>query len=249
MPVDGHGHITIPKEYTHIKVDVGLSFNAPNSALWLDKYRLPGRFVIGIEPNAKSLRRIESGHNHLPYECDSSNLVYKLVREENRPHWRALNASHVGTDWYGLNAAVDEGQPRFQSFNVAELTGTDSLLDVTPHSGLKVVAKTYVPVIRLSDVFDRIDFDRFQVIEHLKVDAQGMDGRVLRSAKHYLKERVVYVTAESYTFQYVGGGQVSVDEYLLSQGFHKLHGETWINGRFKDDASMLASLDGNATET
>ena len=61
MPVDGRGYLAIPPEYTHIKIDVGLSFNAPNSANWLDKLRLPGRFVIGIEPNANSLLRVKSG--------------------------------------------------------------------------------------------------------------------------------------------------------------------------------------------
>ena len=112
-----------------------------------------------------------------------------------------------------------------------------------------MVEKVHVPVIQLSDVFERIDFNRFQFVEHLKVDAQGMDGRVLRSAKHHLKERVVYVTAEGDNDQYIGGGKVNVNEYLSSQGFQRLHGETWINGHFKDNAPLLANLDCTATES
>lgn len=259
MPVDSKGHLAIPPEYTHVKLDVGLSFNAPNSALWLDKLKLPGRFVIGIEPNAKSFRRLESGYNNIAHNeslctykiCDSTHPMYKLVREQNRPYYWALDASHIGKDWFGLQAAVDDGEPRFQHFNVAEpgLVGTDSLLDAKDGVGLKMVEKMYVPVIRLSDVFDRIDFSRFKFVEHLKVDAQGMDGRVLRSAKQYLKERVVYVTAETGNEQYVGGNEVSVADYLSSQGFQHEHGETWVNSRFKKDASLLNRLDSTATES
>lgn len=259
MPVDRKGYLAIPPEYTHVKLDIGLSFNAPNSALWLDKLKLPGRFVIGIEPNANSLKRLESGLNNLPHNeslcpykiCDSTHPTYKLVREQNRPYYWALDASHVGKDWFGLQAAVDDGEPRFQQINVADpgLVGTDSLLDAKNGMGLNMVGKMYVPVIRLSDVFDRIDFSRFKFVEHLKVDAQGLDGRVLRSAKHYLRDRVVYVTAEAGIKQYIGGNEVSVDDYLSSQGFQHMHGETWINSRFKDDASLLVDLDSTATES
>jgi len=262
MPVDVLGFLDIPEKYTHIKLDIGLSVNAPNSALWLDKLRLPGRFVIGIEPNAKSLQRLESGLNNLPNEeavcpqkiCDSSDPLYKILREKNAPDYWALNAaSHVGKDWYGVRAAVDDGQPRFQDIYIAGpgLQGTDSLLNAKAGVGLNMIAKTAVPIIRLSDIFDRIDFDRFQFVEHLKIDAQGMDGRILRSAKHYLKERVVYVTIELSAEQYIGAGEVNVDDYLRSQGFEHLGGESYVNARLKAslDPLVFDSLDGSDAKT
>ena len=48
--------VHIPAECTHVKIDVGLSHNAPNSHLWL--YLEPTVFVIGFEPNSEAIARI-----------------------------------------------------------------------------------------------------------------------------------------------------------------------------------------------
>ena len=53
LPVE---NMHIPSECTHVKIDVGLSHNAPNSHLWL--YLEPTVFVIGFEPNSEAVARI-----------------------------------------------------------------------------------------------------------------------------------------------------------------------------------------------
>mgnify|MGYP003395162049 CR=1 FL=1 len=55
------GKLKIPKWAKQIKIDIGLSFAAPNSALWLDN--LPDRIVFGFEPNPENVQELLTGDN------------------------------------------------------------------------------------------------------------------------------------------------------------------------------------------
>lgn len=227
LAVDKRGFVEIPDKYTILRIDIGLSWNAPHSALWLDKERLPGRYVFAFEPNAQSLGRVINGK----FNPQSDDCCGQLDR------------SHVNRDWIGVRAALDEGPPHFTTFHYMESPGEDpGTSSLLPEKNKEREAKTIavtVPVIPLSELLSRIDFERFTVIEHLKVDAQGVDGRVLRSAGNYLAERVVYVTVELQTHQYEGENLVDPKKYLESQGFRHLGGENFVNTRFEKYAEKM----------
>ena len=57
-------------------------------------------------------------------------------------------------------------------------------------------------VINLKMLFDIFPWDKFQYIDYIKVDTQGADLNVLKSAGNYLKDKVVYVTVEADGHQY-----------------------------------------------
>lgn len=133
------------------------------------------------------------------------------------------------------------------------MIGTSSLHEPT-HSDFKLVGTTRVPVIRLADILHMIDWHRFPIIEQLKTDCQGHDLQVLRSAQHFLRERVVWVTpevfCEGYKTDYSVDGKQGIRDgghqlmkYLESQGFQlisakqypQLNGqEGFLNMRYKD---------------
>ena len=52
-------NIEIPAECENLFIDVGLSIDAPHSALWLLKD--PKAFVIGIEPSPENLSILKKG--------------------------------------------------------------------------------------------------------------------------------------------------------------------------------------------
>jgi len=84
------------------------------------------------------------------------------------------------------------------------------------------------------------DWDRFPIIEYIKIDAQGADFDILQGAENYLRERVVYITAEPESSQYNNcqhNTAENMNNYLQSQGFiHINHPNTadptFINKNF-----------------
>ena len=97
-----------------------------------------------------------------------------------------------------------------------------------------------VPVISLKMVFDHFPWDRFEYIDYIKIDAQGSDLNILKGAKDYLKEKVVYVTAEPDGWYYQGAeecNETNLDEYMISQDFIRIYHEntrdpTYLNTNF-----------------
>jgi hypothetical protein len=103
-----------------------------------------------------------------------------------------------------------------------------------------------VPVYSLKHFFDIFDWNRFPYIEYIKIDAQGADYNILLSADNYLKERVVYITAEPEFYQYENIDNNTIENiktYLESQGFIHVHhpntkDPTFVNTKYlhlKDD--------------
>ena len=70
--------------------------------------------------------------------------------------------------------------------------------------------------------FVRFPWDTVAYIDYIKIDAQGSDLNILKGAGDYLRERVVYVTAEPDGYQYHGANECNVQNiqtYMESQNF------------------------------
>ena len=86
-----------------------------------------------------------------------------------------------------------------------------------------------------------------QYIDYIKIDAQGSDLNILKGAGDYLKERVVFVTAEPDGYQYNGAAECNSDnitKYMLSQNFIKINHKntidpTFLNNKFTDIAKNI----------
>jgi hypothetical protein len=78
------------------------------------------------------------------------------------------------------------------------------------------------------------------MIEYIKIDAQGADYDILLGSGSYLKDRVVYITAEPEHYTYSGCSQNTAENmtnYLESQGFMRIHhpntrDPTFLNTKF-----------------
>ena len=114
-------------------------------------------------------------------------------------------------------------EPTTMKFYVsANDCGTSSLFPNDEIQLGKIKDVIDVPVYSLKMFFDGFPWDRFEYIDYVKIDAQGSDLNILKGAGSYLRERVVFVTAEGDGHQYIGAGECSTQniiDYMKSQGF------------------------------
>lgn len=209
-----------------IKIDVGLAYNAPNSAIWLDK--LPDRIVFGFEANPENVQELLSGTNRLRNKT-----------------CRYVNPKYINERFFIFNLAIDSDEPSFKTFYMTQKDpGTSSLYRPNFFKVKKVIK---IPSIRLSDFLDLLPWDKIEYIEHLKVDTQGNDLRVIKSAAQYLKERIVFVSAEYTTknqYKY-SHTEKELDIFMQQNGFTIVEGtqknlnKTYLNQKFKNLADKL----------
>lgn len=207
----------IPENIKNIKIDIGLSFNLPHSCIWLANNTTNDLFVIGFEPNP-------SAYNHSIFKTNSS-------KYKDRFAFLPVALNNV------------KEQTVMKLYDMENDCGTSSLyypLDGFNLGKIKNIIE--VPVFPLKDFFDIFDWNRFPYIEYLKIDAQGSDYNILLSAGDYLKDRVVYITAEPEFMSYENcqnNNAYEMAKYLASQGFigvshPNTKDPTFLNMKFYD---------------
>ena len=209
--------LRIPDGSTAIRLDIGLSYHAPQSAAWLMKNSK--LFVVGIEANRFNVARLIKyglwyfdGTAKKRRNLDANfQLYYCAIANIQQPCY---------LDFYNLH-----GDP-----------GTSSLLKPTSYFLKQYQYKLHkiskVPAIPLSLILERVPIDRFPVIELVKIDTQGSDLDVIKSMKSSLN-RICCLQVEIATFgQYEKAASTnSIVEYLESNNFYKLEILTWYNGK------------------
>lgn len=214
----------IPDYIKSVKIDIGLSYGCPHSQLWLEQD--PSLYVFGFEPNPECIECIRNGN----------------IQKRNPGHGDTIKQEYLDTR-YGLIpvALGNVDSPKEMDFYQMERDcGTSSLYYPSESELGKIKNITKVPVYSLKHFFDVFNWSRFEYIEYIKIDAQGSDYDILLSAGDYLKDRVVYITAEPEYYTYSGCSQNTVQnmtQYLESQGFQKIEhpntrDPTYINKKY-----------------
>jgi FkbM family methyltransferase len=214
----------IPDYIKSVKFDIGTSYGAPQSQVWLSHD--PDVFVFGFDPNPDCINTIRAGN----------------IQLQHIGHSQPIYQNYLDTRFCLIPVALyNVEQPKEMDFYMmCNDCGTSSLH--TPIDSIigpvKEVVK--VPVYSLKQVFDVFPWDRFEYIEYIKIDAQGSDYDILVGAGDYLKERVVYITAEPEMYQYANcyhNSEHNMSNYLASQNFERIHhpnthDPTYINKKF-----------------
>jgi len=194
-----NGKFQFPPETEHVKIDIGLSVNAPQSQIWIEAD--PQLFVLGFEPLKTNLDQIRSGSSSW-----SVKLSPKYVGSRMALLQTALYSKHITE---GMLMYVTEADP-----------GCSSLLE--PKS-FKVDHAEQVPVWTLNDILDYFPFDRFPIIDHVKIDAQGADFEILKGASNYL-DKIFAITLELDTSEYQNStnSQELVEEFMHNHNFTRV---------------------------
>lgn len=204
--------IFVPDWAKKVKIDIGLSYNAPHSEFWTEND--PEVCVFGFEPNIYNIEHLYTGIKINPNQ---------------------LNPEKIGKSFFLTNCAVSNYFSDSETFYCTkEDPGTSSLF-IPKYLEVKKITK--VPVITLEVFFDLFPWHKFDYIEHLKIDTQSSDFNVIIGAGKYLKEKILYIDVETTT-----NGHYLTEEspeklrsYLESQGFECLvwgENATFYNTRF-----------------
>jgi FkbM family methyltransferase len=191
-----HGRLSIPDYAKSVKIDVGLSVNAPQSSIWLKR---DGRlFVFGFEPLLDNINRIRMGNSKWPENLDPVLIGQRIVIV---PCALSSKVNLEGSDFF-----VTKNDP-----------GCSSLLAPL---GMEVLKVESVPVITLDSFLDFFPFERFPFIEHVKLDCQGTDFEVIKGTERHL-DKIMFVTLEIDTLHYIGSTQskAQINKYFKDRGF------------------------------
>lgn len=223
------GKIKLPENTKHVKLDIGLSYNAPHSGYWLKHEE--DLQVFGFEPYPENIKNIRRGE-----------------KKRNPAHSKPIESKYIDNGFTLVPCALSNSKETEMSFYVTSRdSGCSSLFQPKEqHVGpLKETIK--VKVFRLKQFFDLFPWDNMPIIEYIKIDAQGSDLNILKGAEEYLRERVVYVTCEADGFQYYGADSNNDNEiikYMKSNGFHYIkhkhtNDPTFINKKFMKHKNVL----------
>jgi len=211
---------TIPERCIHVKIDVGLSYNAPQSQLWLT--REPNLMVFGFEPNPESVESIKSGN----------------IQKRDPCHGEPLKQQFIDDQRFCLieSALANVDKEEIMDFYVnSKDCGTSSLFKHDEIGLGPIKQHIKVPVISLKMFFDNFPWNKFNYIDYIKIDAQGSDLNVLKGAGNYLRDKVVYVTAEPDGYQYINAhecNEQNIVQYMISQGFKQIKHPNTIDPTF-----------------
>lgn len=216
MKVSPSGKFIFPEGTKRVMIDVGTAPNWPNSVEWLNRHP-DDSVVIGIEPNIDSW-------------CVTKAMYFFAAQLEKEPHLLTdvpqrgyVKQEHINRIFF-IPAAVGNFQG-YSLFNSNQSVGTSSLLSSNVKDALHLeMRKNLVPVIPLKEVLERIP-DSIPYVEHLKVDAQGYDHEIVKSAGKAIK-RCAVVSVEicaqnEYAHSYIGKDMIN---YIVSQGFKEIPG-------------------------
>jgi FkbM family methyltransferase len=223
---------SIPENCTHVKLDIGLSYGANQSQIWLSQE--PNLMIFGFEPNPDLENIILSGNIPIRHPSHGKTIEKKYIDEK-----RFLLVPV---------ALGDVNKVELMDFYINKKDcGTSSLFkhDEKYLGSIEKVVK--VNVCSLKMFFDNFPWERFEYIDYIKIDAQGSDLNILKGAGKYLQERVVFVTAEPDGNQYYDAEECNVNNitnYMLSQNFIKINHQntidpTFVNKKFIELAKKI----------
>jgi FkbM family methyltransferase len=225
IPFNGD-KIKIDPSFKHIKLDIGLSYNAPQTQNWLQNES--DLLVFGFEPNPSSVESIKSPENHKTHPS----------------HGEVLEQKYIGTSAFIIPIALGSQNSSLNFYVTQDDPGTSSLYEPKTFAIKEIIE---VPVFQLSAFFDLLPFETINFIEYIKIDAQGSDLQIVQSGKDYIQEKVVYITVEAESEQYLGSdynNETNISEYMNSIGFKKIYhpnttDPTYVNLRFIEESKHI----------
>jgi len=213
-----NGKLIIPENINHIKIDIGLSYSAPISQYWLQQES--DLIVFGFEPNPNSVASIRNG-----------------AIKRHPSHGVTLDPKHVNVDFFLIPCALGLSKAKMVKFYITkEDCGCSSLYEPSYFEVENIID---VPVFSLSDFFDIFPFNTHPIVEYIKIDAQGSDLDIVKSAGSYLKDHVIYITIECENTYYKNtmNSEHDVESYMNQIGFQRhttddTDDPTYINSRY-----------------
>ncbi len=223
-----NGKLKIKETTKNIMIDIGLGNTAHHSENWFNN--VDNLQVIAFEPVPENINCIKNG------------IVKYATNNQIRP---SLDKNRIKiNDFILLPCALSN--VKHHTTSQFYVTGTksaneqSSLFQINPLGAINIKECIHVDVFSLKHFFDLFPWEQVPIINYIKIDAQGADLDIIKSAGAYLKERVVYVTAEPDGNYYKGAdynNAKNIFDYMISIGFkhirhYNTRDPTFINTTF-----------------
>lgn len=197
IEIDNDGFMVIPSWVKRVKLDIGLSDGAPQSAKWLEQ-EPDDLLIFGFEPNHHNIQSIRSR--------DSDWSV-------------SIHPKHIGKRFYLIECALsDVKEPQITPFYyTANDPGCSSLLQPKEFPVTEIVN---VPTWSLNHFFRHFPFHQIPYIDFMKTDCQGADIQVIKGGSEFL-DRIAIATCEADDTRYLGSRNTldSLKSIFKTSGF------------------------------
>jgi len=199
--------LTLPNKTNRLRIDIGLSFSAPNMSRWLEE--IDDCAVIGIEP-------FKLNHD----------VCRQLLRGGPNPHWLLLNCAVDDVEEQTIKPFyIPVGDPGRSSLYKPEKFEVQGLIDVNTISLEEILKGVFAHNPQLP------------YVEYVKCDTQGNDLNVIKSARESLSKIVmIEVECTTHGHYENTPPDGLIEEYLEDNNFIFLKGRenSIVNGVFVD---------------
>jgi FkbM family methyltransferase len=169
---DEAGFIKIPDWVKRVKIDIGLSDGAPQSAKWLEQEN--DLMVFGFEPNSNN--------------CLS-------IKKRDSLWSTTIHPNHINKKFFLIECALANVKEMKLSkfYNTSNDPGCSSLLEPKE---FEVGTVSEVQTWSLNHFFEYFPFNKIPFVDFIKTDCQGSDIDVIRGCSQYMN-RVAIFTCEA----------------------------------------------------
>lgn len=193
-------YIKIPPWCKRIKIDIGLSENAPQSQIWLE--RATDLIVFGFEANINSINKIKAGNSSWPIKLDTgliNNKIYLINCALSNVTERKISKFYLTSD-----------DPGCSSLLVPKEFDVDGIIEVETWS--------------LAHFLKYIPFEYIKYVDFVKTDCQGTDIQILQGCEGYLSKIAIY-TCEAESDQYVSSNNKihAIKKIFHRNGFFRMN--------------------------
>jgi len=207
----------ISSDINKLYFDIGTSWYAPYSQNWLTKNS--NCMVIGIEPNPININLLKNKENVAVKDLHKLEYKYFL---NNRFKLLECAINNVNEPTFSDFYTFEPTNNKISGQNCSSLYKFKQKFCDNYNLTLD---KIQVPVYPLKYFLEQVPYDRFPYISYIKIDTQGADLDVIKSAGNLINERVVYITAETDGECYEGSDctRSNLNKYMNSQNFIKVN--------------------------
>lgn len=214
--------IVIPEWCKRIKIDIGLSENAPQTRIWLENQ--DDLIVFGFEPVKAN---------------------YKKILKGNSKFSNKLDPSYIGKKTFIINCALGnvKKMTKKKIFITTKDKGCSSFYKP---KWPKILNTEIIEIFPIDDFVKLIPFDKVKFIEHIKSDCQGSDFDILKKAHYTLKKTAVYtIECENKQYFNTNNGIKEISKFFKYKKFkrynfiNKLLYKKFLKNFYVDDPTFF----------
>ena len=232
--------LKIPSNIKRIKIDIGLADDALHSNIWLGKEHnfLEDTIVFGFEPDPRNVKMIKDfkiqSKRKIPYECLNKNFFLlpcalgNTSISENEVTYFYQHKTNPDLSSCYLPKTLLEDYDDDEEIN-------DFIKEILKNSEYQRIS---VPIFSLNHFLKFIDFNKFPVIDYLKINTNGSDQDIIKGISPVFLKKIAFITFNG-NGEYRSFNNIYDTTYLLTkEGFIENNGKIKLLKSFNTDPTF-----------